>query len=141
MQRRTAASPCHCINLRRANSAVTAFYDRALAPLGLTVSQYSLLVNLGRLGPASVSRLAGKMGLERTTLTRTIKPLLAQNLIEDGSPPDCRDRRLSLTRTGRAKVDEGLVLWEEAQKAFESQLGPTRLSLLNQCLAALEALA
>ena len=141
MQKRNAPSPCHCINLRRANTAVTTYYDRVLAPLGVTVSQYSLLVNLGRMGPVSVSRLAEKMGLERTTLTRTIRPLLAQNLIEDGAPPGSRDRRLSLTKAGRERLADGLGLWEEAQKAFERQLGPTRLSMLNQCLTALEALA
>lgn len=61
---------CYCINLRRMNARVTEYYDRMLAPSGLTVSQFSLLKNLDRMGECSVTGLAKAVELERSTLAR-----------------------------------------------------------------------
>ena len=40
---RRSVSPCFCINLRRAASAISDFYDRALSGAHITTSQFSLL--------------------------------------------------------------------------------------------------
>ncbi len=66
-EKRRRSGTCYCIQLRRAASRVTEQYDAALAPVGLTVGQYSLLAHLERLEPVSVSVLAEEMELERTT--------------------------------------------------------------------------
>ena len=86
-EKKRRSSTCHCIQLRRAASRVTERYDMALAPAGLTVGQYSLLAHLERLEPVSVSRLAEELELERTTLVRTLKPVLARQLVADAAEP------------------------------------------------------
>ena len=140
MSKRTEISQCYCINLRRANGVVTKYYDQMFKPLGLTVSQFSLLVNLRQLEPTGVSRLAEKLGLERTTLTRSLKPLFEAGLVEDAAPPDSRERRMSLTATGRAKIKSGMKCWIQAQNGIEDHLGPKKLALLQNLLRELESL-
>jgi DNA-binding MarR family transcriptional regulator len=138
MKRRNQTSPCHCINLKRAASAVAAYYDACLKPAGLTISQYSLLINISRVEPTGVSALAGRTGLERTTLTRALKPLLEAGLIEDLAEPGRRGRRLRLAPDGRRALEEAKPLWGRAQNGLEQKIGAGPLAQLTELLAALE---
>jgi DNA-binding MarR family transcriptional regulator len=54
---------------------MTAVYDGHLAEVGLTVGQYALLVNIGA-ETMPLSRLARRTATDRTTLTRTLTPLI-----------------------------------------------------------------
>lgn len=121
---------CYCIGIRRAANAVTSFYDRALEPTGLTVNQFSLLRNLSRLGSGSISGLAAYVGLERTTLTRTLKPLAERGFIKDVSEKGRRDKKLELTSLGKETLNKGIPLWESAQSEIEARLGKENLRWL-----------
>ena len=125
-------SSCYCINLRRAANAITLFYDNSLESTGLTVNQFSLLKNLNHLGTSSISHLATYVGLERTTLTRTLKPLIKQGLIQDISETGSRDRKLQLTGLGKAALKQGIPLWESAQAEIENRLGKENLQWLSE---------
>lgn len=131
-------SPCHCVNLRRANKAVTEFYDLRLRPCGVTISQFSLLRNLERLDDASVSDLAHAMGLERSTLVRNLRPLFEAGLIEDRSAAGSRNRQLHLTRSGKKVLTKGGPLWDGAQREFEEKLGGDKLEALYSVFAVLQ---
>lgn len=69
---------CFCSNLHQADLALTAFYNRYISPTGLTIRQYTLLSYLQSLQPINVTRLALAMNLDRTSLVRNLKPLLAK---------------------------------------------------------------
>jgi DNA-binding MarR family transcriptional regulator len=131
-------SPCYCINIRRTAGAVTAYYDEMLAPSGLTVNQYSILLNLARLGESSVNGLADYVGLERTTLVRNVKPLLDRGYIEDASPSGARNRRLSVSGVGMRCITAAEPLWEKAQKAIDEKIGTGNVRLLNDLLWKIE---
>ena len=73
--------------------------------------------------PYSISELAAYTGLDRTTLTRTLKPLLSQGYLQDQSLPGARNRALCLTQRGVRTLKEGLPLWRQAQSRLEEQLG------------------
>lgn len=130
-------SACYCINLRRAANAVTGTYDKFLAPIGLTVNQFSLLKNLNCLETGSVSDLANLVGLERTTLVRTLKPLLDRGLIFDNSTACQRNRSLQLTQAGKKTIEQGLPLWESAQAEIENRIGKENINELCETLAIL----
>lgn len=130
-------SPCYCIGLRRAANAVSEIYDGFLKPVGLSVNQFSLVVNLSRLECGSVSDLANYVGLERTTVVRALKPLMARGLIEDVSMPGRRERALRLTRQGEKLLAEGLPLWETAQAEIERRLGGDKTKELYDILGQL----
>lgn len=135
---RRSVSPCFCINLRRAASAISDFYDRALSGAHITTSQFSLLRTLSRLQPCTVTALSKEMGLERTTLVRTIKPLSERGLIANLAEAHSRNSLLSLTDDGRAAIDYASSLWEGAQSEVRQHMGEERMSELLQLLSELE---
>jgi DNA-binding MarR family transcriptional regulator len=135
---RKAEIPCYCFKVRRVARIVTAYYDKFLAPSGLTVNQYSLLVNLEKLGESNVSELANYVGLERTTLVRNIKPLLERGYVQDASRVEARDCRLSVTAIGREVLNVAMPLWEKAQKGIEDKIGAVNIKVLNELFGDLE---
>jgi DNA-binding MarR family transcriptional regulator len=127
-------SLCYCINLRRAANAVTEMYDRVFQPIGLTVNQYSLLINISRLNICSVSDLASYVGLERTTLVRSLKPLFKLGYIEDVSGKGQRSRQLKVTEAGQKLLEQGKLLWITAQTEIEQKVVKEKLELLSEIL-------
>lgn len=138
---RRSASPCFCINLRRAAGAVSDFYDRALSEAQLTTSQFSLMRNLRRLQPCTVTALAKEMGLERTTLVRTMNPLSERGLIADLAEAKSRNSLLSLTEDGIAVMSRAAELWEGAQSSVRAHMGEEKMSDLLRLLNELEEFA
>src|ERR1700756_1159387 len=72
---------CNCFAVRSAARHVTQLYDQLLAPIGLRVTQFSILAKLKRLGPLTINALAKQMVMDRTTLGRNILPLERDGLI------------------------------------------------------------
>lgn len=120
---------CHCINLRRASHLITEIYNRRLEPAGMTVNQYSILTNLSRMTGCSVTQLAAELELERTTLVRNLKPLLANGWILDTAQAGRRDRSLLVSAEGEKAVQEARAYWQEAQKEVEERIGRETLEL------------
>lgn len=133
-------SGCHCINLRRAANAVTDYYDRVLAGVGVTVNQYSLLNSIKRIEPCSVAELARHMRLERTTLVRNLKILYAAGWIQNDAAPGNRKSKTRLTEAGRELAETAEARWMQAQADVEGCLGEDGLRKLTGYLLALEKL-
>lgn len=115
--------PCVCINLRRISQKVTELYDRALKPAGVSVNQYSLLVNIGRKEGCGTGELAKRVRLEKSTLVRTLQPLLRDGLIVDKYSGERRQRRLYLTPAGKDVLQKAFQLWNKAQEEVTAKLG------------------
>ena len=114
---------CTCANLRRATRVVTQLYDAALAPVGLKATQFTLLSTLHELGEARLTDLAETLVMDRTTLTRNLKPLMERGLIEESTERDRRVRRLSLSTDGLRTIKEALPHWERVQTRTVEGLG------------------
>jgi len=126
---------CHCLALRQASRTITNAYDAALAPTGLRVTQFSILLTLSERSPMTVNELASKLVLDRTTLTRNLKPLERDELLSTGpGEHDARERLIALTAAGRAKLAEAMPPWRDAQKAFERQIGKMKTTELRALL-------
>ena len=67
--------PCACSQVRRLARKLSSLYDALLSPEDLTITQYSLLADIERAGQLSHAVLAEKVGMDRTTLTRNLRPL------------------------------------------------------------------
>jgi DNA-binding MarR family transcriptional regulator len=114
---------------------VTQLYDRALAPFGITVSQFSMLSRLNRLGPTSINALAKEMLVDRTTLTRNLRPLERDGLLTLAADPnDGRSRLLKLTAAGVKRLERARQGWQSAQKQFEQAYGAERTAALRTLL-------
>jgi DNA-binding MarR family transcriptional regulator len=117
---------CTCFNLRKAARAVTRAYDEALKPSGLRATQFSLLSVVANRGPAGMTELAQALVMERTTLTRNLKPLMEQGFLEVVDGADKRRRPIAVTPRGRQALDKALPLWRRAQAKFADGLGRSR---------------
>jgi DNA-binding MarR family transcriptional regulator len=71
---------CSCFAARRTARTITQHYEQHMKPTGITATQFTLLVMLALAGPQPLSRLAGQLGVERTTLTRNLRLLLSRGL-------------------------------------------------------------
>jgi DNA-binding MarR family transcriptional regulator len=120
---------------------ISQVYDAALRPSGLRATQFTLLAVLSSQGELPLTKLAEILVLDRTTLTRNLKPLLAQGLLEIGREKDERIRLISITDAGRSLVAEAVPLWCEAQARVTGGLGEARLSgLIGDLNALVEAI-
>ncbi len=126
---------CMCSNLRRAARAITQLYDRRLKPSGLRATQLAVLVAARAMDAVPVTRMAAGLGMDRTTLTRNLRPLARRGLVEVRSSQDARVREVRLTERGRATLARALPLWERAQSAVAKSLGEARLRRLLSELA------
>ena len=130
---------CICFAVRRAARAITQHYDRALRPTGLRATQFTLLTVLALAGPLPVSRAAGRLGMERTTLTRNLRPLVRQGLVTLGDGDDRRIRTLTLTAKGRRAAVAALLHWREAQRVAASDVSQAALASLQTLARVLPA--
>jgi DNA-binding MarR family transcriptional regulator len=107
---------CFCSTLRRAMRVVTSHYEAAFRGSGMRATQFTVLATLAQTGPMTVSRLAGMLGVERTTLTRNLRPLERRGWVRGTSDEaDQRLRRVELTAKGRAAAAKSLPAWRRAQ--------------------------
>jgi DNA-binding MarR family transcriptional regulator len=121
---------CVCAGIRRAARAVTQHYNRRMRTTGLRGTQFSVLSVLIRRGPMPVTRLAGHLGLERTTLTRNLRPMAAKGWIAIEDSDDRRVRTVAITEAGRAMARAALPAWREAQATVGPKLKELRLAEL-----------
>ena len=92
------------------------------------------------MGPASVTRLAEHLALDRTTLTRNLKVLASQGLIAISAGEDRRERVVSLTEDGQAAIERATPVWHEAQDALTARFGEERWRRMIEDMNALGAL-
>src|SRR5215216_421883 len=109
---REVARACACANLRKAARAVTQLFDAALAPSGLKATQFTLLVTSRLSGEATINGLAERMAMDRTTLSRNLKPLARDGLLEVSPGGDGRTRLVQITSAGERALEEAYPLWQ-----------------------------
>lgn len=130
---------CACSNLRKAARAVTQFFDARLAPSGLRSTQLGILATLHHLGPRKLSDLADILVMDRTTLTRNLRPLERRGFIKLDPGDDRRTRKVALTPEGGEAMSEAFPLWCEAQNEIAGRFGAERwkevASLLDEIVA------
>jgi DNA-binding MarR family transcriptional regulator len=131
---------CTCLRLRRAARRATQVYDRALAPVGITVNQFGMLANLyganlAGAGAVSIGTLAERLGTDATTLNRTLKPLISRSLVDiEANPVDARIRLVAITNKGTRELRKAIPLWRQAQNLIQVALGHDELVALNGML-------
>ena len=140
MGKRIDNTTCHCLKMRRSAGNVISFYDQILKPSGVTVRQYSLLYSISKHDGCSVRELSEYTELDRSTLARSLKPLMKADLIADAKDAGARDSKLSLTEQGQQVCREAARLWEIAQKRFEEKLGAEQVKALEDALEILQTL-
>jgi len=121
---------CACATLRETSRTVTRLYDGALKPSGLLTTQYIVLVAIQKAQPATIGQLAEMMAMDRTTLTRNLKPLEKSGLVTSGKGDDQRTHLVSLTPKGTVAMEKAFPLWCKVQSQVAAKLGATKFKRL-----------
>jgi DNA-binding MarR family transcriptional regulator len=125
---------CTNFKIRQLMRRVSQHYDAELARAGLKATQYSLLGYVQKLGPVRPGELARTIGIDPSTLTRNLKPLVAAGWLLVESGPDERSRTVTITDAGRAKRSEGQRFWKAAQEKVNEILGAERVLALHSLI-------
>ena len=131
-------SPCYCLMLRRAASSVTDMYDKTLAEYGITLNQFSIIINLNNMSMATTTELAQQIGLERSTLVRNLKAIMAMGYIENVSGENERNNHLRVTSSGRHLLKLAIPVWQSVQDKIAESLGSENAALLMDILYKLQ---
>lgn len=131
---------CTGFRLRKAARRLTQVYDHALAAHGLTVTQFGLLAMLARDGAMPLGHLAEKAGMDRTSMTRTIRPLERDGLVRlTCLKADRRIREVDLTGAGRSTFEAAVAPWQKVQQQVGRTLGASDVDALHALLATVAA--
>lgn len=114
---------CCCFNMRKIMRAVTQYYDRHLETSGIRSTQFTLLVELAATTAKTLTEIAENLVMDRTTLTRNLKPLAKMGLINTVHTLDKRSKAYALTDKGTELLKLCLPLWQEAQSSVINGVG------------------
>jgi DNA-binding MarR family transcriptional regulator len=128
----TIAKTCVAVRLRLLNRVVTSFYDEALRPLGLKVSQLNILIVTAKLGLARPAQVCEILQLDTSTLSRNVKPLQAHGWLEVVPEEDARAQPFRLTPRGKRLIEKAVPAWQEAQRQATELLGDEGIALLDR---------
>jgi len=126
--------PCASANLRRTARMVTQLYEDALRPTAVTGPQFTLLQALKVAAGASQKQLAEILGMDSTTLTRTLALLEKRGWLSAEPAADRRALRLGLTKAGEREYQRALPYWQSAQKQLKQALGEAKWNGLMEAL-------
>lgn len=121
--------------LRRATRRLSASYDAALAPFAINIAQYSLLRAIEREQPLSLTTLARRTELDRSTVGRNVRVLEKAGLVGTRrSEEDQREAVVSLTAQGSDVLGQAQRVWEGCQQDVERKLGDAQVETLRGLL-------
>ena len=130
----TTANACLATRVRQLSRIVTRVYDDAMRPLGITASQYTLLAQLAARDAITAVEIGHELDIEKSTLSRNLKRLLALGHINMDPPAGRRGRGLHLTPKGQAILKDAFPVWQDAQKRAFTVMGAESRNTLDTLL-------
>ena len=134
------ASSCLASRVRQLSRIVTRVYDDALRPLGITASQFTLLTQLANQDGITAVEIGGSLDIEKSTLSRNLKRLLALGHLTMDPPAGRRGRGLHLTPKGQAVIQQAYPVWAETQSRSVKLMGAETRATLDGLLTQAEKL-
>lgn len=136
----TTASSCLATRVRQLSRIITRVYDDAMRPLGITASQYTLLAQLAARDGITAVEIGHELDIEKSTLSRNLKRLLALGLIIMDPPAGRRGRGLHLTPKGQGVLRDAFPVWQSAQNHATNVMGSESRATLDGLLKQAEKL-
>jgi DNA-binding MarR family transcriptional regulator len=114
---------CYCATLRQAARAISQKYDAALRDTGLTITQFTLLTMISEMHRPRVNDMAEMLSMDQTSLSRTLRLMERDRLIDAVAGDDKRETRWVLASRGQQHLKKATPVWRAAQKNVEKLLG------------------
>ena len=134
------SSTCIATRIRQLSRIITRVYDDALRPLGITASQFTLLTQLAQQDGITAVEIGTELDIEKSTLSRNLKRLLALGHLTMDPPAGRRGRGLHLTPKGSDVIQKAYPVWKDAQGRAVRTLGNDSRSTLDGLLSQAEKL-
>jgi DNA-binding MarR family transcriptional regulator len=130
---RRALQTCAAWNLRQAARRATHFLEARMVDAGMSLAQFGLLAEIASAEDDTVGGLAEQMGLDQSTLSRTLRTLEAEGLVEIAVvEDDQRKRMVWLTEKGARRLEVALAAWKKAHALLSRRLSADVVQRLAQ---------
>ncbi len=118
-----ASGRCVCLQVRKLSRMITRDYDNALRETGLKVTQFTMLAAVvGSREGLSISELAQRLNMDRTTFSRNLAPLVRRGLVEHVDDLKGRRRGVQATDEGVELFITAAACWSRAQDLLRDRL-------------------
>jgi DNA-binding MarR family transcriptional regulator len=135
---RAAIDICMGVNVRLASRRITRFLDARMAPSGLSIAQFGLMAHVAASTEGTIGALAGRCGLDQSTLSRNLRSLEQAGFVEIAvAERDLRARAVWLTEAGARRLEAALPVWREAHAMLSRMIAPEQVRALAAAAAAL----
>lgn len=120
---RQAVETCAGWNVRAAARRITQFLESRMQDAGVSFAQFGLMAEIAAATDDSISALAARMGLDQSTLSRTLRTLEADGLVEIAvADSDQRRKLVWLTEKGARRLESALAAWRKAHNELEQMI-------------------
>ena len=137
----STSEACIATRVRQLSRIITRVYDDAMRSHGITASQFTLLTQLAQQDGITAAEIGLSLDIEKSTLSRNLKRLLALGHIIMDPPAGRRGRGLHLTPKGQAVIKEAYPVWQAAQRRATDVMGSSSKATLDDLVAHAERLA
>jgi DNA-binding MarR family transcriptional regulator len=97
----------------------------------MTIAQLGLMAQIAVLADDTMGELANRAGLEQSTLSRNLRTLEAEGLIEIAVvETDLRRRAVWLTEAGARRLEAAIPIWRRAHARLSECISPDRVRKL-----------
>ncbi len=114
---------CYRRALRRAARRMSSMQDGAPAPIGMNIAQVVLLRAIEQAESLSLTGLAERTELDRSTVCRNVEALVKSGLVALSTGNAQREATVGLTYKGRNALEHGAPLDAPAEQKAEMALG------------------
>jgi DNA-binding MarR family transcriptional regulator len=119
----TLVETCVGLHSRLAARRITQFLDREMAGGGLSTAQLGLMAQIAAATDDTLGALAQRTGLDQSTLSRNLRALEADGLVEIATvESDLRRRMVWLTETGARRLEKAVPFWRAAHAKLAKSL-------------------
>jgi DNA-binding MarR family transcriptional regulator len=126
----TIAAQCIAVRVRLLNRVVTAVYDSALRPLGLTINQLNMLVAIAKMGEATAKQIHYVLQMEPSTISRNVERMRKEGWIKSVAGGDARTVELSITSKGAHLIEKAMPAWQKSQTHAQKLLGDSTMKAI-----------
>jgi len=129
---------CTGMAMRLAARRNTRFLEERMQETGLSVAQFGLMAHIAAAGDDTIGALAGRSGLDQSTLSRNLRGLERDGLVEIAIvEKDLRRRAVWLTEDGARRLEAAIPAWRRAQEALGTVINPRDVRNIAAAAAAL----
>ena len=129
---------CAGIAVRLAARQVTRFLEERMQETGLTLAQFALMARIAAARDDTIGALAERSGLDQSTLSRNLRSLERDGLVEiTVVEKDLRRRAVWLTEKAARRLEAAIPAWRRAHAALGRIVTARDVARLTEISAAI----